>query len=102
MATSNNNSISAVRNVWVTFDGGNRVILQDVSLDVAPNEILAILGPSGCGKSTLVRVMVGLIQPTRGEVLAHGKPLSGLHSGIALVFQNFGLFPWLTVRQNVE
>ncbi len=102
MATSNNNSISAVRNVWVTFDGGNRVILQDVSLDVAPNEILAILGPSGCGKSTLVRVMVGLIRPTRGEVLAHGKPLEGLHPGIALVFQNFGLFPWLTVRQNVE
>jgi NitT/TauT family transport system ATP-binding protein len=102
MATSNNNSISAVRNVWVSFDGGNRVILQDVSLDVAPNEILAILGPSGCGKSTLVRVMVGLIRPTRGEVLAHGKPLEGLHPGIALVFQNFGLFPWLTVRQNVE
>ena len=66
------------------------------------NEILAILGPSGCGKSTLVRVMVGLIRPTRGEVLAHGKPLQGLHPGIALVFQNFGLFPWLTVRQNVE
>jgi NitT/TauT family transport system ATP-binding protein len=97
-----NNSISAVRNLWVTFDQGNRVILQDVSLDVAPNEILAILGPSGCGKSTLVRVMVGLIKPSQGEVLAHGKTLQGLHPGIALVFQNFGLFPWLTVRQNVE
>jgi NitT/TauT family transport system ATP-binding protein len=97
-----NNSISAVRNVWVTYDQGNRVILQDVSLEVAPHEILAILGPSGCGKSTLVRVMVGLIKPARGEVLAHGKSLDGLHPGIALVFQNFGLFPWLTVRQNVE
>jgi NitT/TauT family transport system ATP-binding protein len=103
MAVSDNNSICAVRNVWVAFEGGaSRVVLEDVSLDVAPNEILAILGPSGCGKSTLVRVMVGLIRPTRGEVLAHGKPLQGLHPGIALVFQNFGLFPWLTVRQNVE
>ena len=46
--------------------------------------------------------MVGLIQPAQGEVLEHGKPLQGLHPGIALVFQNFGLFPWLTVRQNVE
>jgi NitT/TauT family transport system ATP-binding protein len=99
---ADNNSISAVRNVCVTFDSGNRIILEDVSLDVAPNEILAILGPSGCGKSTLVRVMVGLIRPTKGEVLAHGQPLEGLHPGIALVFQNFGLFPWLTVRQNVE
>ena len=97
-----NNSISSVRDVWVSYDQGNRVILQDVSLDVAPNEILAILGPSGCGKSTLVRVMVGLIKPSQGNVLAHGKPLEGLHPGIALVFQNFGLFPWLTVRQNVE
>lgn len=97
-----NNSISSVQSVWVTFDQGNRVILKDVSLDVAPNEILAILGPSGCGKSTLVRVMVGLIKPSQGDVLAHGKPLQGLHPGIALVFQNFGLFPWLTVRQNVE
>jgi NitT/TauT family transport system ATP-binding protein len=99
---TDNNAICAVRNVWVTFECGRRVVLEDVSLEVASNEILAILGPSGCGKSTLVRVMVGLIQPTSGAVLAHGKPLVGLHPGIALVFQNFALFPWLTVRQNVE
>jgi NitT/TauT family transport system ATP-binding protein len=103
MIASDNNAICAVRNVSVAFGPcADKVVLQDVSLEVAPNEILAILGPSGCGKSTLVRVMVGLIPPTRGEVLAHGKPLIGLHPGIALVFQNFGLFPWLTVRQNVE
>jgi len=103
MIASDNHAICAVRNVSVAFGpSADNVVLQDVSLEVAPNEILAILGPSGCGKSTLVRVMVGLIPPTRGEVLAHGKPLIGLHPGIALVFQNFGLFPWLTVRQNVE
>jgi len=96
-------AISAARNVCVAFGpDAERVVLHDVCLDVAPNEILAILGPSGCGKSTLLRVLVGLIPPTRGQVFAHGKPLCGLHPGIAIVFQNFGLFPWLTVRQNVE
>src|SRR5580700_1758765 len=103
MSAADKNAIASLRNVWMAFGpAADRVVLQDVSLDVAPNEILAILGPSGCGKSTLVRVMVGLIKPSQGEVLAHGKPLNGLHPGIALVFQNFGLFPWLTVRQNVE
>jgi NitT/TauT family transport system ATP-binding protein len=63
---------------------------------------VAILGPSGCGKSTLLRALVGLLQPTHGEVLAHGKPLLGIHPGISIVFQNFALYPWLTVAQNVE
>jgi NitT/TauT family transport system ATP-binding protein len=100
---ADDNVITAARNVWVTFgQQAERVVLQDVSIDVASNEVLAILGPSGCGKSTLLRALVGLISPTRGQVLAHGKPLVGLHPGIAIVFQNFALFPWLTVRQNVE
>ena len=58
-----------------------------------PGEVLAILGPSGCGKSTLLRTMIGLLQPTSGTVLAHGKPLVGIHPGVSLVFQNFALFP---------
>jgi NitT/TauT family transport system ATP-binding protein len=103
MMAVDNDAIASVRNIWVAFGpDADRVVLQDVSLDVKTNEILAILGPSGCGKSTLVRVLVGLIPPTRGEALAHGKPLCGINPGIAMVFQNFGLFPWLTVRQNVE
>jgi NitT/TauT family transport system ATP-binding protein len=97
------NAISAAQNVWVAFGAAcDQVVLEDVSLEIRPNEILGILGPSGCGKSTLLRVLVGLIPPTRGRVLAHNKPLVGMHPGVALVFQNFGLFPWLTVKQNVE
>ncbi|HEV8001738.1 MAG TPA: nitrate/sulfonate/bicarbonate ABC transporter ATP-binding protein [Planctomycetaceae bacterium] len=96
-------AISAAQNVCVGFGPDcDQVVLEDVSLEICPNEILGILGPSGCGKSTLLRVMIGLLPPTHGRVLAHGKPLVGMHPGVALVFQNFGLFPWLTVKQNVE
>ena len=58
---------------------------------IRAGEVLAILGPSGCGKSTLLRAMVGLIKISSGEVLAHGKPLSGIHPGVSIVFQNFAL-----------
>ncbi len=76
--------------------------LQDVSVEVRPNEVVALLGPSGCGKSTLLRIVAGLIPPTHGEVLYHGKPLAGLNPGVAVVFQSFALYPWMTIRENVE
>jgi NitT/TauT family transport system ATP-binding protein len=95
--------ICEARNVSVSFDPqGERLALKDVSLAINPNEVVALLGPSGCGKSTLLRALVGLLKPTRGEVFAHGKPLTGIHPGIAIVFQNFALYPWLTVRENVQ
>ena len=98
--------IAEVRHVWVTYgDAGAtapRTILEDVTLGVHPGEVLAILGPSGCGKSTLLRTMVGLIQHAKGEVLAHGRPMVGIHPGVSIVFQNFALFPWLTVQDNVR
>jgi NitT/TauT family transport system ATP-binding protein len=105
--TTNGSPICEAKDVSVAFGGEGgagegRTVLENVSLSVCPGEVVAILGPSGCGKSTLLRVLVGLLQPTRGQVLAHGKPLEGVHPGIAIVFQNFALFPWLTVRQNVE
>jgi NitT/TauT family transport system ATP-binding protein len=77
------------------------LVLSDISLSICENEAVALLGPSGCGKSTLVRIMAGLISPTRGEVLWKGTPLTGVSPGISMVFQNFALFPWLTVRDNV-
>ena len=77
------------------------LVLSDVNLTVAERDVVVLLGPSGCGKSTLVRIMAGLIPPTRGEVLYRGIPLQGVSPGVAMVFQNFALFPWLTVRQNV-
>lgn len=95
--------ICEARNVSVSFDpAGERLALKDVSLAINPNEVVALLGPSGCGKSTLLRALVGLLKPTKGEVLAHGKPLTGIHPGISIVFQNFALYPWLTVRENVQ
>ncbi|HSU65668.1 MAG TPA: ATP-binding cassette domain-containing protein, partial [Tepidisphaeraceae bacterium] len=95
--------ICEARNVSVSFDpSGERLALKDVSLSICQNEVVALLGPSGCGKSTLLRALVGLLKPTSGEVLAHGKPLKGIHPGISIVFQNFALYPWLTVRENVQ
>ena len=96
--------IMEVRNVTKTFvrDGHEFVALRDVTLAVNPGEVLAVLGPSGCGKSTLLRLMTGLIRPSQGQVLCHGRPLDGVHPGASIVFQSFALFPWLTVSQNVE
>ena len=76
-------------------------VLQDVTLCIAEHDVVALLGPSGCGKSTLVRIMAGLIAPTGGEVRYRGQKLAGVSPGVAMVFQNFALFPWLTVRENI-
>jgi NitT/TauT family transport system ATP-binding protein len=83
-------------------DGGTPLrVLEDITLDVRPNEVLALLGPSGCGKSTILRIVAGLIRATGGEVLYHGSPLKGVNPGVAIVFQSFALLPWLTVERNV-
>ncbi len=82
--------------------GVSSLVLQDIDLRIEENDIVAVLGPSGCGKSTLVRLMAGLIAPTRGEVFFRGKPVRGVCSGVAMVFQNFALFPWMTVEGNVK
>jgi NitT/TauT family transport system ATP-binding protein len=77
-------------------------VLQDISLAIRRDEVVALLGPSGCGKSTILRILAGLTPPSTGEVLYHGAPLRGLNPGIGFVFQSFALFPWMTVAQNVE
>jgi ABC-type phosphate transport system ATPase subunit len=83
-------------------DGGKPLrVLEDITLDLRPNEVLALLGPSGCGKSTILRIVAGLIRASGGEVLYHGSPLEGVNPGVAIVFQSFALFPWLTVERNV-
>jgi len=83
--------------------GGQRLrVLEDVTLEVPPEKVVALLGPSGCGKSTILRILAGLVPPTRGQVLYHGLPLRGLNPGVAFVFQSFALFPWMTVAGNVE
>ena len=91
-----------VDKVYADEAGRNRVILKHVDFEVRENEVVAVLGPSGCGKSTLLRLLIGLIPPTAGTVEQHGKPLEGIHPGAAVVFQNFALFPWLSVSDNVR
>ncbi|WP_233805396.1 ABC transporter ATP-binding protein [Paraburkholderia sp. HP33-1] len=78
------------------------LVLDDVNLTLHEGEIVGLLGRSGSGKSTLLRIISGLIRPTSGNVTYRGKPLDGPAEGVAMVFQTFALFPWLTVLQNVE
>jgi NitT/TauT family transport system ATP-binding protein len=78
------------------------VVLEDVSVQIRAGEFLALLGPSGSGKSTLLRILAGLLRPTSGQVLFKGTPQDGPNPHLAIVFQSFALFPWLTVLQNVE
>src|SRR6201990_600210 len=81
---------------------GELLVLDDANLALREGEIVGLLGRSGSGKSTLLRIIARLIEPTGGEVTYMGKPLDGPAKGVAMVFQTFALFPWLTVLQNVE
>jgi NitT/TauT family transport system ATP-binding protein len=81
---------------------GRILVLDSVSLELRAGEFVALLGPSGSGKSTFLRILAGLIPPSSGEVLVHGLPLRGVNPTVAIVFQSFALYPWLTVLDNVE
>lgn len=78
------------------------VVLKDIDFSLRPGEIVALLGRSGCGKSTLLRIVCGLTPASAGQVLYRGQPVTRPVPGISMVFQTFGLFPWLTVLENVE
>ena len=97
--------ICELRDVSIGFtrpDGTKSEVLHGISLDLRANEVVGILGPSGGGKSTLLRIIAGLLPPDRGEVLLHGKPLIGNNPGTAIVFQTPALYPWMSVRRNIE
>ncbi len=83
-------------------EGPPVTVLDDISLEVREGEMLALLGQSGSGKSTILRLAAGLTDPTQGAVLSHGAPLDGVNRGLAIVFQSFALYPWLTVQENVQ
>lgn len=94
--------VRGVRQAYHKGATADVVVLDGVDLSLREGEIVGLLGRSGSGKSTLLRIVAGLLRPTRGEVLWRGRPLRGPAEGVAMVFQSFALFPWLTVRQNVE
>ena len=77
-------------------------VIAPTDISVYAGEILAVLGPSGSGKSTLLRMLTGLSKPSAGEVLWHGMPAAQKRPNVSIVFQNFALFPWLSVLENVE
>jgi len=94
-----------VKQVCQAYDkgaSGSLVVLENVDLQLYPNEIVGLLGRSGSGKSTLLRAIAGLIRPSNGDITFEGRPVVGPNSDVAVVFQSFALFPWLTVLQNVE
>jgi NitT/TauT family transport system ATP-binding protein len=94
--------LRSVRHDFTMPDGTPRTVLEDVDVAVRQGEVVALLGPSGCGKSTILRILAGLIQPTSGQVLYRGEPLTGLNPGVAMVFQSFALYPWMTVTGNIS
>jgi len=80
---------------------GSIAIMQDISFEVKDSDFVAIVGPSGCGKSTLLRLIQGLDHPTSGEIYFQDKQVDTVCPQMAMVFQSFALYPWLTVAQNV-
>src|SRR5258708_31364244 len=90
-----------VEKSFLQQDGDRVQVVAPLDLSVYPGTIVALLGASGCGKSTLLRMLSGLAEPSSGEILWHGKPLASANPNVAMVFQSFALFPWLTVLENV-
>jgi NitT/TauT family transport system ATP-binding protein len=93
-----------VANFGLSYDTleGPLEAVSDASIGVEPGEFVCIIGPSGCGKSTLLNAVAGFLKPTRGTVEVDGEPVAGPSADRGMVFQQYSLFPWKTVRENVE
>ena len=94
-------SLKGVRKSYTGKTGGTTEVLGGIDLDVEEGEFIAILGFSGAGKTTLISAVAGLVEPDAGEMLLHGKPITGPDKDRGLVFQSYSLLPWLTVEKNV-
>ncbi|MGQ4871263.1 MAG: ABC transporter ATP-binding protein, partial [Candidatus Thorarchaeota archaeon] len=94
----------SVKRLYKTYhtENGDTLVLDGISFDVHEGEFLSILGPSGCGKTTLLKIIAGLLEPDSGEVLIDGEEVGLGHSRVGYIFQQESLFPWRTVRQNIE
>lgn len=90
-----------IKNLSFSYEEGSKLILKDINVDVNAGEFVCILGQSGCGKSTLLRLLAGLEKPTTGELLINGEPIKGASLKRGVVFQDYGLFPWMTAGENI-
>lgn len=99
VATDELITIKGVSREFPKANGDNLLVLENVDLTIPSGEIVGLLGRSGSGKSTLLRIIAGLSSPSSGEALYRGRPISSPPKGLAMVFQSFALFPWLTVDQ---
>lgn len=93
-----------INDMGVVFNARGTMVeaVSSVDLKVRPGEFVSLIGPSGCGKSTLLNIVAGFVEPTSGSVLVDGKTIRGPSSDRGVVFQQYSLFPWLSVRKNVE
>lgn len=93
-----------IKGVEKVYEGrnGKTVALNGIHLDIYENEFICVVGPSGCGKSTLLNIIAGLLEPSKGEVICDGNKVVGTGVDRGVVFQQYALFPWLTVKKNVE
>jgi ABC-type nitrate/sulfonate/bicarbonate transport system ATPase subunit len=102
MTTTAKLSVRGASKIFALGRGRGLAAVQDVSFEVRENELCALLGPSGCGKSTVLRMVAGLEEPTAGDILLDGVPITGPGRERGMVFQTYTSFPWLTVQENVE
>jgi NitT/TauT family transport system ATP-binding protein len=94
----------AFKNVSMRFptqDGGHMNVVDDVSYDIRDREFVSVIGPSGCGKTTMMNIVAGFMQPSSGAVTLDGKPITGPGPDRGVIFQDYGVFPWLTVKDNI-
>ncbi|MCC8105787.1 MAG: ABC transporter ATP-binding protein [Clostridiales bacterium] len=91
-----------LKNITRSFEGSVRETLKEITLTVEDGEFVCLVGPSGCGKSTLLNIIAGLDQPTSGELLMNGTPITGPGADRAMMFQEHALYPWLNVIDNVK
>src|SRR5438094_10128323 len=106
MTTSSDKPVVIVRDLYMSFPGkqaGQPIdVLERVNLEVRRGEFVCLVGPSGCGKSTLLNIVGGFLSATSGGVQVEGQPVTGPDPRRIFVFQENGVFPWLTVRENIE
>jgi len=96
-------ALLSIKSIYQTFPLKSKevVVLENVSFDINENEFVSLVGPSGSGKSTLLRIIAGLLKPTSGKVYFNDEEIKNINPFTSMVFQTFGLLPWLDVTENI-